>query len=54
MHTNKQEKRCTRGEQMHLALDPALAREIRGRTCRVDYEMCTMCRELCAYKADVV
>lgn len=39
-------------EQIRLAIDPALAREIRGRTCREDHETCTMCGELCAYKAD--
>lgn len=39
-------------EQIRLALDPELAREIRARTCREDHETCTMCGELCAYKAD--
>lgn len=39
-------------EQMKLALDPYLAREIRGRTCREDHETCTMCGDLCAYQAD--
>ncbi len=39
-------------EQMRLAIDPDLAREIRGRTCREDHETCTMCGDLCAYKAD--
>jgi phosphomethylpyrimidine synthase len=39
-------------EQIRLALDPDLAREIRARTCREDHETCTMCGELCAYKAD--
>ncbi len=45
-------KKCAWGEQIRMALDPALAREIRGRTCRVDQETCTMCGELCAYKTD--
>ena len=39
-------------EQIQLALDPDLAREIRPRTCREDHETCTMCGDLCAYKAD--
>jgi phosphomethylpyrimidine synthase len=39
-------------EQIELALDPDLAREIRARTCREDHETCTMCGDLCAYKAD--
>lgn len=39
-------------EQMRLALDPRLVKEIRGRTCAEDYETCTMCGDLCAYKAD--
>ncbi len=39
-------------EQIRLALDPDLAREIRKRTCREDHETCTMCGSLCAYKAD--
>jgi phosphomethylpyrimidine synthase len=39
-------------EQIRLAVDPDLAREIRGRTCREDHETCTMCGELCAYKVD--
>jgi phosphomethylpyrimidine synthase len=39
-------------EQFKLALDPDLAREIRSRTCREDHETCTMCGDLCAYKAD--
>ncbi|HMK34054.1 MAG TPA: phosphomethylpyrimidine synthase ThiC [Desulfomonilaceae bacterium] len=39
-------------EQIRLALDPELAREIRARTCREDHETCTMCGDLCAYKAD--
>jgi phosphomethylpyrimidine synthase len=39
-------------EQIRLAIDPELASEIRGRTCREDHETCTMCGELCAYKAD--
>jgi len=41
-------------EQIRLALDPDLAREIRGRTCAEDHETCTMCGDLCAYKADSV
>jgi len=40
------------GEQIRLAIDPDLAREIRSRTCREDHETCTMCGEFCAYKAD--
>jgi phosphomethylpyrimidine synthase len=39
-------------EQFKLALDPDLARDIRRRTCREDHETCTMCGDLCAYKAD--
>lgn len=39
-------------EQIRLALDPDLAREIRARTCREDSDTCTMCGDLCAYKAD--
>jgi phosphomethylpyrimidine synthase len=40
-------------EQIRLALDPDLAREIRARTCaRDDHETCTMCGDLCAYQAD--
>ncbi len=39
-------------EQIRLALDPDLAREIRARTCDVDNETCSMCGDLCAYKAD--
>lgn len=39
-------------EQIRLAIDPDLARQIRARTCREDHETCTMCGELCAYKAD--
>ncbi len=38
-------------EQIRLALDPDLAREIRARTCKEDHETCTMCGDLCAYKA---
>ncbi|MBI4966442.1 MAG: phosphomethylpyrimidine synthase ThiC [Desulfomonile tiedjei] len=41
-------------EQIRLALDPDLAREIRGRTCKEDHETCTMCGDLCAYKADSI
>ena len=39
-------------QQIRLALDPVLARQIRGRTCGEDHETCTMCGDLCAYKAD--
>ncbi len=39
-------------EQIRLALDPDLARHIRGRTCREEHETCTMCGDLCAYMAD--
>ncbi len=39
-------------EQIRLAIDPDLAREIRARTCGEDHETCTMCGDLCAYKAD--
>ena len=40
-------------EQIRLALDPDLARDIRARTCPGgDHETCTMCGDLCAYKAD--
>jgi phosphomethylpyrimidine synthase len=39
-------------EQIRLAVDPDLAREIRGRTCKEDHETCTMCGDLCAYKVD--
>ncbi len=38
--------------QIELALDPDLAREIRARTCDQDHETCSMCGDLCAYKAD--
>jgi phosphomethylpyrimidine synthase len=41
-------------EQIRLAIDPKLAREIRGRTCKEDHETCTMCGDLCAYKADSI
>jgi len=41
-------------EQLRLAIDPELARRIRGRTCREDHETCTMCGDLCAYKTDSV
>jgi phosphomethylpyrimidine synthase len=41
-------------EQISLAIDPDLAREIRGRTCKEDHETCTMCGDLCAYKADSI
>ncbi len=41
-------------EQIRLAIDPELAREIRARTCQEDHETCTMCGDLCAYKADAV
>ncbi len=39
-------------EQIRLALDPALAGEIRRRTCPVQGDTCSMCGDLCAYKAD--
>jgi phosphomethylpyrimidine synthase len=39
-------------EQIRLALDPLLAADIRARTCREDHETCSMCGDLCAYKAD--
>jgi phosphomethylpyrimidine synthase len=39
-------------EQIKLAIDPDLAREIRARTCTSDHETCTMCGDLCAYQAD--
>lgn len=39
-------------DQIKLAIDPDLAREIRGRTCKEEHETCTMCGDLCAYKAD--
>lgn len=40
-------------DQIRLALDPQLAAEIRARTCpSTDHETCTMCGDLCAYKAD--
>lgn len=39
-------------QQLKLALDPKLARDIRARTCREDHETCSMCGDLCAYKAD--
>ena len=39
-------------EQIRLALDPQLAKEIRAKTCTEDHETCTMCGDLCAYKAD--
>lgn len=39
-------------EQIRLALDPDLARSVRARTCEGEHETCTMCGELCAYKAD--
>jgi phosphomethylpyrimidine synthase len=39
-------------EQIRLSLDPDLAMEIRARTCTEDHETCTMCGDLCAYKAD--
>ncbi len=39
-------------QQIRLAMDPELARDIRRRTCREDHETCTMCGDLCAYKAD--
>jgi phosphomethylpyrimidine synthase len=39
-------------EQIRLAMDPDLARHIRGKTCRENHETCTMCGDLCAYKVD--
>lgn len=39
-------------QQIRLALDPSLARDIRARTCTEDHETCSMCGDLCAYKAD--
>ncbi len=39
-------------EQIRLSIDPELARDIRRKTCREDHETCTMCGDLCAYKAD--
>jgi phosphomethylpyrimidine synthase len=39
-------------EQISLALSPDVARRIRVETCSEDHETCTMCGELCAYKAD--
>ena len=38
--------------QIELAIDPDLAREIRAKTCDQDHETCSMCGDLCAYKAD--
>ena len=38
--------------QIEMALDPDLAREIRAKTCDQDHETCSMCGDLCAYKAD--
>jgi phosphomethylpyrimidine synthase len=39
-------------EQIRLAIDARLASEIRARTCQEDHDTCTMCGDLCAYKAD--
>jgi phosphomethylpyrimidine synthase len=39
-------------EQIGLAIDSDLAREVRARTCGENRETCTMCGDLCAYKAD--
>ncbi len=39
-------------EQIRLALDPDLAAEIRRRTCPIQSDTCSMCGDLCAYKAD--
>jgi phosphomethylpyrimidine synthase len=39
-------------EQLRMALSHELARDIRSQTCSEDYETCTMCGDLCAYKAD--
>lgn len=41
-------------QQIELALDPDLARAIRARTCEHDHETCSMCGDLCAYKADSI
>jgi phosphomethylpyrimidine synthase len=41
-------------EQIRLALDPELAGRIRAETCLEDHETCSMCGDLCAYKADSV
>lgn len=40
------------GEQIRQAIDPDLALSIRRKTCPEDHETCTMCGDLCAYKAD--
>ncbi|AFM23482.1 phosphomethylpyrimidine synthase ThiC [Desulfomonile tiedjei] len=40
------------GEQIRQAIDPGLALSIRRKTCPEDHETCTMCGDLCAYKAD--
>jgi phosphomethylpyrimidine synthase len=45
-------KRRDWAEQIRLALNPELARDIRARTCGQDHETCTMCGDLCAYKVD--
>lgn len=39
-------------EQFRLAISPELAKNIRAETCSEDHETCTMCGDLCAYKAD--
>ena len=39
-------------EQVRLAIDPDLAGEIRRRTCPIQGDTCSMCGDLCAYKAD--
>jgi phosphomethylpyrimidine synthase len=50
---SKARKQRDWAEQIRLALDPDLAREVRARTCPGDeHDTCTMCGELCAYKAD--
>ena len=50
---SKARKQRDWAEQIRLALDPELAREVRARTCPGDeHDTCTMCGELCAYKAD--
>lgn len=53
---DEQMSRCRKNrdwaEQIRLAIDPELARQIRARTCGEDHETCTMCGDLCAYKAD--
>ena len=50
MSKARKERDWTR--QIELAIDPDLAREIRAKTCDQDHETCSMCGDLCAYKAD--